>query len=351
MQPTDHFVWEADPIAFELGPFEMPFPISILGIVAGIVLIYFGLQKIMPEDQPRDEKLDVPAWKFWGVIIGSLVLGQIVFLVLPSPTIETIGPIRPHWYGILFASAFVAGFFITRRMFQDAGRKPEEVEQLVTYVIIATIIGARLGHVLFYDFAYFSQHPLEIFLPFRFDPEFEFTGFRGLASHGAAAGILIAMYLFAKRKRKMSFLWLADRVVVAVAIGGAFIRTGNFFNSEIVGQPADLPWAVVFTRIDMLPRHPTMLYEALLCLAVLGVLWMVYRKYHTDPPEGSLFGIFLTLLFGGRFLLEFTKIPQAEFASNWLFNMGQWLSLPLVAAGVWLIWKKVRWGKKPEGEH
>ena len=160
------------------------------------------------------------------------------------------------------------------------------------------------------------------------------------------------MYLFARKMRKMSFLWLADRVVVAVAIGGAFIRTGNFFNSEIVGQPSELPWAVVFTRIDMIPRHPTMLYEAVLCLAVLAVLWAVYRHYENSPPEGSLFGLFMTLLFGGRFFLEFTKIAQAEFASDWLFNMGQWLSIPLVVGsskggavmvkGMWTIWEATK---------
>lgn len=346
MQPTDHIIWNADPIAFEIGPIQMPFSISIFGIVAAFVIMYFWFRSMMPEDLPESEKPEIPMWKFWGVIIASLVLGQLIFLILPSPTFSEIGPIRPHWYGILFASAFIVGFFITRRIFMDAGRNPEEVEQLVTYIIIATIIGARLGHVLFYDFGYFSRHPLEIFLPFRFEPTFEFTGFRGLASHGAAAGILIAMYLFARNMRKMSFLWLADRVVVAVAIGGAFIRTGNFFNSEIVGQPSELPWAVVFTRIDMIPRHPTMLYEALLCLAVLAVLWTVYRYYENSPPEGSLFGLFLTLLFGGRFFLEFTKIAQAEFASDWLFNMGQWLSIPLVGAGIWLLWKKVDWKKR-----
>ena len=143
----------------------------------------------------------------------------------------------------------------------------------------------------------------------------------------------------------MSFLWLADRVVVVVAIAGAFIRTGNFMNSEIVGQPTEVPWAVIFSRIDMLPRHPTQLYEALLCVLVFGILWKVYHSYRKSPPEGSLFALFLTTLFTGRFLLEFTKMEQAAFAADWVFNMGQWLSIPLIAIGIWLMIKKVEWSQ------
>lgn len=151
----------------------------------------------------------------------------------------------------------------------------------------------------------------------------------------------------------MNFLWLADRVVIVVAIGGAFIRTGNFVNSEIIGRTTDLPWAVVFENArglsateQMLPRHPTMLYEALLCIVIFIILWVVYKKYQSRPPEGALFGSFLALLFSGRFLLEFTKINQAAFASNWSINMGQWLSLPLIIIGLWLLVKKVDWQRE-----
>jgi prolipoprotein diacylglyceryl transferase len=333
---TDHIVWNADPVAIDIGTIQLPFPIAIWGIVAAFAFIYFGYQKLMPDD-PRIEA-DVPQWKFWGMIIGSFILGQLVFLVLPSPTFSEIGPIQPRWYGFLFAASFVAGYFITRYMFKVAGRGEEEVEQLLTYVLIATVVGARLGHVLFYDPSFYLRNPSEILAIWH----------GGLASHGAAIGILIAMYLYTKKKRGMSFLWLADRVVVVVALAGAFIRTGNFINSEIIGEPTDLPWGIVFAQrpdLGMIPRHPSMLYEAILCLIVFAVLWRVYRYYNEKPPEGSLFGIFLTFLFGGRFFLEYLKLDQAAFASG-LFSMGQWLSIPLIVFGVWLMFKRVKWQKE-----
>jgi prolipoprotein diacylglyceryl transferase len=333
MQQSDHLIWDVDPVAFDLGTIHLPFPVAIWGIVAAFIFIYFGYQRLVPDDLRANEEPDIPQWKFWGMVIGSFVLGQLIFLVLPSPTISELGPIRPRWYGILFASSFLVGFWLTRRMFIHAGRDPLEVDQLLTYVLIATIVGARLGHVIFYDPGYYIRHLSEVIAIWQ----------GGLASHGAAIGIIIAMYLFAKKMQDMSFLWLADRVVVVVAIAGAFIRTGNFINSEIVGEPTQMTWGVIFARLDMIPRHPTMLYEALLCILVFGILWKVYYSYDKNPPEGSLFSLFLVLLFSGRFLLEFTKIDQAAFASEWLFNMGQWLSIPLVGIGIWLMIKKVNW--------
>lgn len=335
MQQSDYFIWNADPVALDLGTIHFPFPIAIWGIVAALVFIYIGYQKLTPENLPKDKETDIPQWKFWGLIIGSFILGQLIFLVLPSPTISQLGPIQPRWYGFLFASSFVVGFLLTRKMYLDAGRDPLEVDQLFFYVIIATVVGARLGHVLFYNPSFYLRHPAEIIAIWH----------GGLASHGAAIGIIIAMYLYAKKNAGMSFLWVADRVVVVVAIAGTFIRTGNFINSEIVGEPTEMAWGIIFTKIDMLPRHPTMLYEALLCIVVFGILWKIYHAYDKQPPEGSLFGIFLTLLFSGRFLLEFTKIDQAAFASDWAINMGQWLSIPLVAIGVWLVTTKVNWQK------
>lgn len=337
MQNTDHLVWNVDPAAFEIGSIPLPFPIAIWGILAALVFIYFGYQRLVPDDLPKNKEPDIPQLKFWGLVLGSVVLGQLIFLVLPSPTISEIGPIRPRWYGILFAGSFLVGFWLTRKMFLHADRDPLEVDQLLTYVLIGTVVGARLGHVLFYDpYFYFVERPDQILAIWN----------GGLASHGAAVGIIIAMYLFVKKKRDMNFLWLADRVVVVVAIAGAFIRTGNFMNSEIVGEPTDMAWGIIFSRLDMVPRHPTMLYEALLCILVFGILWKVYYTYKKNPPEGSLFSLFLAILFSGRFLLEFTKIDQARFASEWFLNMGQWLSIPLVAVGVWLMIKKVKWKKE-----
>lgn len=338
MQQSDYFIWDADPIAFDLGTIHFPFPIAIWGIVVALVFIYFGYQKLVPDNLSKDEDPEIPQWKLWGMIIGSFILGQLIFQVLPSPTISQIGPIQPRWYGFLFATSFIVGFWLIKKMYLHADRDPLEVDQLFFYVIIATIVGARLGHVLFYDPSFYLRYPSEIIAIWH----------GGLASHGAAVGILIAMYLYARKRRDMSFLWVADRVVVTVAIAGAFIRTGNFINSEIVGEPTQMAWGIIFQKIDMIPRHPTMLYEAFLCIIVFGILWKVYKGYNNKPPEGSLFSIFLTLLFTGRFLLEFTKIDQAAFASDWAINMGQWLSIPLVALGVWLMLKKVKWDQSPE---
>lgn len=222
-------------------------------------------------------------------------------------------------------------------MWLDSGRKVEEMESILTWILVGTVIGARLGHVIFYDPSYYLRNLDQVLAVWN----------GGLASHGAAVGIIIAMYYLAKKHTGMTFWWLADRVVIPVAVGGAFIRVGNFFNSEIVGKESDAPWAIIFANLPgpagMIPRHPTMLYEALLCLLVFAVLWFIYKKYKAAPPEGALFGIFLVMLFTGRFLLEYTKIPQADFAAGWPVNMGQILSIPLILFGFYMIFMKVDW--------
>lgn len=334
MQSSDHIVWNVDPTAINLGSIPLPFPLAIWGLIAAVVIFFWGYSKLVPDTSGRKKEPAEPdVWKVIALGIGALIGGQLLFLILPSPAIEQIGPIQMRWYGVLFASSFIVGYLLMRNMYTAAGRTQEELDVLLTYVLIATIIGARLGHVIFYDLGFYLRNPGEIIAIWH----------GGLASHGAAIGILLAMYLYAKKFKDMSFLWLADRVVIVVAIGGAFIRMGNFFNSEIIGEPTELPWAIIFSRVDMIPRHPTMLYEALTYIGIFVVLWVMYKKYKTQPPEGSIFGVFLILLFGGRFLLEFTKVNQAAFATGWSINMGQWLSIPLIAAGVWLLWKKVNW--------
>lgn len=333
MQSTDYFVWDADPSVFNLGTLELPFPIAIWGLVLAVVAIFYGFSRL-EKQTPKGEE-EPAGWKILALIVGSLIGGQLIFAVLPSPTISQIGPIQPRWYGVLFASSFIAGYILMRRMFVHANRDPLEVEKLLTYVLIGTVVGARLGHVIFYDPLFYLRHPAEIIAIWH----------GGLASHGAAIGILLAMYYFVQKYRKMSFLWLADRVVAVVAIGGAFIRTGNFFNSEILGEAATVPWAVIFANVDNIPRHPTMLYEAILCLITFAIIWIIYKRYKHQPPEGAMFGVFMLVLFSGRFFLEFTKMDQAEFAAEWTLNMGQWLSIPLIIAGGWLI-RKVNWNKE-----
>ncbi len=340
MNTTDYFVWDASPTAIDFGAIPLPFDLSIVGLVAAVIAFFWGFSKMVPDEAGYEEQAGPGLWKVLGLGAACLVGGQLLFLPFNLPTLSHIGPIQVRWYGILFASSFAVGYLLMRNMYRTAGRTVEELDRLLFYVLIATVVGARLGHVLFYDPAYYLRYPGQILAIWQ----------GGLASHGAAAGILLAMYLYVKKTGNMNFLWLADRVVTVVALAGAFIRTGNFMNSEILGRTTDLPWAVVFSNAhsltaaeQMLPRHPTMLYEAILCLIVFGLLWTMYRRYDRRPPEGSIFGIFLVLLFGGRFFLEFTKINQADFAGDWALNMGQWLSIPLVAFGIWLLWKKVDW--------
>lgn len=330
-QTEDYFIWDADPVIFTIPRWELPVPIYIWGLILAAVLIYIGWKKFIPAD--TNKHVDVPFWKPWAIILGSAVIGQLPFLLIGGPTIDFLGPIQPRWYGLMFASAFIFGYMLGSKMLRDGRRTQEEIDLLLIYVLIATVVGARLGHIIFYDLEYYLRNPQLIPAIWR----------GGLASHGAAIAIIIAMWLYVKRTPRMTFYWLADRVVPAVAVGGMFIRIGNFFNSEILGHATDLPWAVIFANIDMIPRHPSMLYESLSTIVVLIVLLVIYYKYDKQPPEGSIFGSFLVLLFTGRFLIEFTKLHHSDFEEALVLNMGQWLSIPLVLFGLWLIIRKVQW--------
>lgn len=340
MNSSNHLTWGPSPEVFTIPEFYLPFSVSIFGLILSVVIFILGWQKIKPAE--KEEQMEEP-WKAWALGAVAFIVGQIPFLFLSSPTLDTIGPLEPRWYGLLFACAFIFGYMITFRMFQYAGRSQEDMDRLLIYVLIATVIGARLGHVIFYDLDYYMRN-------IHLVPQV-WTG--GLASHGAAVGIIIAMYLYVKKTPGMTFFWLADRVVPAVAIGGMFIRIGNFMNSEILGEPTDLPWAVIFEASPhlsaterLIPRHPSMLYEAILCILVFVVLWYIYKKYKNRPPEGSLFATFLVMLFTGRFLIEFTKLAHSDIEATWALNMGQWLSIPLVAYGIWVLVKQVNWNKQ-----
>lgn len=347
-----NLTWGIDPELFSIGPVELPFPFSLMGLAIAGVLGYLAFQQILkPESSGRkkskksSQKEEPESWKVWGIVIAAVVIGQVIALILDFPVIESVGPIAPRWYGVCFAMAFVSGYLIGAKMWKDAGRDLVEMENILIKILIGTVIGARLGHVIFYDLDYYLRNLDQVLAIWN----------GGLASHGAAIGIIITMVLITRKKAGMSFWWLADRVVIPTAVGGAFIRTGNFFNSEIYGHQSDLPWAITFTnlpgQLGMVSRHPTMLYEVALCLLVFAVLWIIYKKYKAQPPEGSLFGMFLILLFTGRFFLEYTKIPQAEFASEWAINMGQWLSIPMVLIGLYIVIKRVDWSKEPEADN
>ncbi len=327
--------WNTDPVIFTIPELSLPFQVSIWGLIIAAALIYFGWGKIKPEPVKGKKPQDPELWKAALLAIGAFIAGQLPFLFISSPGFQSIGPIEPRWYGLMFAFAFISGYMVGGKMFRDAGRTQQDLDRLLIYVLIATIVGARLGHVFFYEAEFYLRN-------IHLIPQV-WTG--GLASHGAAVGIIIAMWLYARNTPGVSFLWVADRVVPGVAIGGMFIRIGNFFNSEILGMPTEVPWAIIFERIDAMPRHPSMLYESASVLAIFLILLWIYKKYKTDPPEGALFGTFLVLLFSGRFLIEFTKETQADFLLGAALDMGQLLSIPFVLIGIWLLWKKVNWSK------
>lgn len=350
---SDYFFWEGDPVLLNLGEFTLPFPVSIPGVIVAIIL-FLVLPKYLVDNDSDDNKsgsgkkkrarrnrgktaenkpVELSAWQSAGLLLGSLAIGQILFLIIPSPTIQQVGPIMIRWYGALFAAAFLCGYFIGRKLFKDAGKDVLLADRLLTYMVLATIIGARLGHVIFYEFDYYSSNLIEVLYIWQ----------GGLASHGAALGILIALWLFIRKHPDINFFWLTDRLTIPVILGGAFIRIGNFFNSEIYGLPTEVPWAVIFSRIDLLPRHPTMLYESLICLVIFVVLIALYRYYKNYPPVGLLTGVFMIILFTSRFLVEYTKVEQAPFTETWMIGMGQLLSLPFIIFGIWLLVSKVKW--------
>lgn len=240
-------------------------------------------------------------------------------------------PVR--WYGILFVIGLLVSQYIMFYIFEKEGKTRKNVEDLTIYVVIGTIVGARLGHVFFYDAMDYLKNPIDILKVWE----------GGLASHGGAIGILIAIYLFC-RKYKFNYLWLLDRIVIVVCFTGACIRTGNLMNSEIIGTITDVPWAFQFVRayppsLGLDPRHPAQLYEAIYCLILMGVLWYLWAKKRDKLNNGFIFGVFLVVLWTLRFIDEFFKVNQVAFEDGMKFNMGQILSIPFVIAGFYLIWR------------
>jgi len=249
----------------------------------------------------------------------------------PSPEIFTLGNFAIRWYGLFFAISFFFGYLIMQRFFKKEGVPLTMLDEMTTYMIVGTIVGARLGHVFFYEPEWYLAHPVKIFKVWE----------GGLASHGAAIGIILAMLIFGW-VRKRNFLWIMDRIVITVALAGFMIRMGNLMNSEIYGLPTTLPWGFRFIRSTtpadgLVPRHPTQIYEALSYLAIFLFLWWYYYKKDGKPERGMIFGIFMALVFGVRFLIEFIKEPQVGFEKGMVLNMGQLLSIPLIVAGLVLI--------------
>lgn len=257
----------------------------------------------------------------------------------PSEGID-LGFLTIHYYSLMFVIAFTLGWYLMKSIFKREGIPLEKLDSLFIYMVLATLIGARLGHVIFYDWAYYQNNLLEIFLPVQFEPEFQFTGFRGLASHGAAIGIIIAMYLYHRNVLQKPVLWVLDRVVIPVAIGGMFVRIGNFMNSEIIGKPTNSDFGVIFTQLgETFPRHPAQLYEAACYLLIFVILWFIYWKTNKREKIGYIFGLFLVLLWTVRFFIEYIKEAQVDQRAEWMLNTGQWLSIPFILAGLYFIFR------------
>ena len=246
-------------------------------------------------------------------------------------------PLR--YYGLFWITGLVLSYLIIQRIYKKEGKPVSDWEDLTLYIFIGILVGARLGHVFFYQPELIIEDPLSVILPIQTVPEFKFTGFAGLASHGGTLGVFIAIFLY-WRKTKTNVLWLLDRVAIGTPITCAFIRLGNLMNSEIYGKPTDGTWGFVFERDDLIPRHPTQLYEAGAYLLIFVLLYIMYRsKKFVDQP-GIYVGTLLVLLFTARFVIEFFKENQVAFEDSMTLNMGQWLSIPFVLVGLFLVFRK-----------
>lgn len=252
-----------------------------------------------------------------------------MFTWSPDPELFSMGPIHIRWYGLLFSLAFLSSFSVMVWIFRKEKKGDDLLNKLFLYVFIGVVAGARLGHCLFYSPEFYLSNPLEILKIWE----------GGLASHGAAAGIILALMLFAHRTPGITFLWVADRVAVVIPLAAIFVRLGNFVNSEILGLPSDLPWAVVFSRIDDIPRHPVQLYEASAYVIIFLVMIVLYKR-GTAERTGRLAGSMVAMLFSTRFLLEFFKTGQSTLDQSMPITMGQLLSIPLVLFGLWLLLRK-----------
>jgi len=284
-----------------------------------------------------------------------------------DPVLFHLGPLQIRWYGLLWALGFFIGYYVMQGIYRKEKMTEDSLFDLLMYMLVSTIIGARLGHCLFYEPEAYLSHPIDILKVWE----------GGLASHGGAIGILIGLWLYVRHynkskkkkeeKQRITYIWILDRVVVAVCLVGALIRCGNVMNHEIYGTPTSLPWGFVFLRgaeqfcgtfdnytasraweascppNEWLPCHPTGLYEAFFCLVAMGILlWMYYKRDLGNKQPGLMFGTFLIIIFGSRIGIEFLKNVQVDFERNMTFDMGQWLSIPFVIVGIVMIVKSFK---------
>ena len=261
----------------------------------------------------------------------------------PDPIAFTLGPMAVRWYSLCWCLGLLSVFLLEAKIFKEQGIPDEKFEPLFIYSFIGILIGARLGHCLFYEPDYFlssGKHFVEMFLPIRFmaDGSWKFIGYTGLASHGGTIAFIFALWLYSRRM-KVPFLTVIDNIGIVTPLCAAAIRLGNLMNSEIIGKPTDVPWAFIFEKVDQLPRHPGQLYEALayICFFILG--WLIYRRHAERVGTGYYFGFCIFTIFTFRFFIEYTKEVQVSFENGMLFNMGQLLSVPFIIVGAYWMWR------------
>ena len=256
----------------------------------------------------------------------------------PSPDMMHIGPLTLHWYSMCWLIGLLGAYVLMKRLYKQQHIKDELFEPLFLYCFVGILIGARLGHCLFYQPDYFlssGKHIVEMLLPIHFTESggWRFTGYEGLASHGGTLGLMIALWLYC-RKTKLSLWHVLDDIAIVTPITACFIRLGNLMNSEIIGKVTDVPWAFIFEKVDTAPRHPGQLYEAIAYALLLLIGYAIYRKYPQKVGTGFYFGLCLTYIFTARFFIEFTKDIQVAFEASLPLDMGQLLSLPFIALGI-----------------
>ena len=267
----------------------------------------------------------------------------------PNEVFLNLGPLTIYWYSVMFIIAFSLGYYIVQKIYINDNKPVALVEPLFIYVVFGTLLGARLGEVFFYNWDYFQNNLVEILLPIKNDSNssmlfglidgYKFVGYRGLASHGATIGIITAMFIYKYKFKYDSVLWIFDRIVIPISVGGMFVRIGNFFNSEIVGNYTNSNFGVVFKNNgEIFPRHPAQLYEAFGYLLLFILLWNIYWKTDLKKYKGFIFGLFLTYLFTIRFLVEYVKESQGGFEESLgILSTGQWLSVPFILIGIILM--------------
>lgn len=260
-----------------------------------------------------------------------------------DPEIANILGFPLKYYGLLFACGLIISMRVLKKIFKTENLNDNAYEALFIYGILGIFVGARLGHCLFYDFDYYSKNLLEIILPIKktLNGGYKFIGYAGLASHGGTIGLIFSLYLFSK-KYKIQYLKVLDLIALVAPIGATFIRLANLMNSEMIGNPTNMPWAFIFKKIDNIPRHPAQLYEAISYLIIFLVVYTIYKTKNIKLGGGFYFGLVITLIFLMRILIEFVKINQVQFEDKMQLNMGQILSVPFIIIGIYFIFYNLR---------